>query len=57
MDVRIRIDGPEKRRVEHAASIGQDEDLLQAIGVALELYRKYYPDAPPFRKTVSIDHA
>ena len=57
MNVKIVVRGPEDRRVKHMADIAAHDELHDAIGVAMELYQKYYPDAPPFRKTVEIDPA
>ncbi len=55
MNVKIVVRGPDARRVEHVAEISDEADLYAVIGVVLDLYREYYPDAPPFRKTVEID--
>jgi hypothetical protein len=54
VNVRILVRGPEGRQVEHIASVQEEGDLHQGIGVALEMYRQFYPDAP-LEKTVSID--
>ena len=54
MQVKITVRGPDDRRVEHLVNIEEDRQLGQAIS---ELYRRFYPDAPPFRKTVEIDPA
>lgn len=51
------VKGPEGRRVEHVALVGYEGDIREDIDVALELYRKFYPDAPMFKKTIYIDHA
>lgn len=57
VNVRIIVRGPEDRRVEHVAEIAGQDELHHAIGVALGMYDNFYPDAPPFRKTVEIDPA
>lgn len=57
MRVRIVVRGPDGRRVEHLADVGGEKDLHQPIHAALDLYRQFYPDAPAFRQTISIDHA
>lgn len=57
LEVKITVKGPDDRRVEHVANIQADGQLHDAVGVAFELYRRFYPDAPPFRKTVEIDPA
>jgi hypothetical protein len=51
------VKGLESRRVEHVALVGYEGDIGEDIEVALELYRRFYPDAPMFRKTIYIDHA
>lgn len=55
MNVKIMVRGPEDRRAEHIAFVADDDELHDAIGVAVRLYRRHYPDAPPYRKTVEID--
>ncbi len=57
MNVRIMVRGPDDRRAEHIAFLSDPNQLHQAIGVAMENYVKFYPEAPPFRKTVEIDPA
>jgi len=57
LHVKITVRGPDDRRVEHLVNIEEDRQLGQAISAAFELYRRFYPDAPPFRKTVEIDPA
>ena len=55
MNVKIMVRGPEDRRVEHIADIQDEDDLPNAVGVAMGMYRTFYPDAPPYRQTVEID--
>jgi hypothetical protein len=57
VEVKILVRGPDGCRVEHLTAIEDEDHLERAIGTALNLYRKFYPDAAPFKKTVSIDHA
>jgi hypothetical protein len=57
MEIKIVVKGLESRRVEHVALVGYEGDIGEDIEVALELYRRFYPDAPMFRKTIYIDHA
>lgn len=54
--VRVVVRGPDDRRADHFAEVPDSSALHHAIGVAMELYRKFYPDAP-IEMTVSIDPA
>jgi hypothetical protein len=57
LDVKITVRGPDDRRVEHVANIELEDALPEAIAAAFDFYRRFYPDAPAFRKTVEIDPA
>ncbi|WP_440977855.1 hypothetical protein ACQHGV_08435 [Sphingomonas pseudosanguinis] len=56
MDVKVTVTGPAGQRVEHVVGVRQAGDLAELISQALDMYRGLYPDAPPFEKTVKIEH-
>jgi|GEM_PF-6775013 len=56
MDVLITVTGPAGQQVGNEWHL-RPGDLARAIGEALELYRKDYPDAPPFQQTIKVGHA
>lgn len=57
MDVKVTVKGPHGRHIEHVNHVSQEGDLARVIGEALDIYRRFYPDAPPFRRHIEIEEA
>ena len=58
MKIRVTIENPKSRPVEHVTEINRDGDLMKAISVAMDTYRKIYEDVPLFdRSTIRIERA
>ena len=48
MKVKVTIENPKHEFVEHVAHVNREGDLLRAVGVAMEAYRKAQHDVPLF---------
>lgn len=57
MNIRIIVDGPGARHVEHVANADKLREIIAETGQAMSIYRRVYPDAPPFEQTVKVEEA
>ena len=48
MKVKVTIESPKHEFVEHVAHVKREGDLLRAVGVAMEAYRKAHQEVPLF---------
>jgi len=56
MKVKITITGPSGQQVQQITEVVDKGSLTAAIGAAIDIYRQNYPDAPPFEKTMKVEH-
>ncbi len=57
MEIKVTVTGPNGQHVDQVTDVKKAGDLTEAISQAIDLYRTLYPDAPPFQKTVKVEHA
>jgi len=57
VNIKITVQGREGRQAQHVADVRDDDQLQEAVQVAMQMYRKFYPDAPLIQQTVTIDRA
>ena len=57
MELKITVTGPTGQLIEHHTNVEKTGDLAQATSEAFVIYNKKYPDAPPFQKTLKVEHA
>ena len=58
MKVKVTIENRKAGPVQHVTEINRDGDLMKAIGVAMETYRKIHEDVPLFNhSTITIERA
>ena len=58
MKVKVTIENRKAGPVHHVTEINRDGDLVKAVGVAMETYRKIHEDVPLFdHSTITIERA
>ncbi|MEE4211275.1 MAG: hypothetical protein V2I43_18655 [Parvularcula sp.] len=57
MEIRVTVTGPNGQHVDDVSLVSEPGDVTNAVGKALDIYRKAYPDSPPFEHTIKVAHA
>ncbi len=57
MRVKVTVSGPNGQVTTKIADAREEGDLTRAIGETIDTYRREHPNAPPFEKTIKVEHA
>ncbi|MHB1220359.1 MAG: hypothetical protein ACYC1L_19410 [Alphaproteobacteria bacterium] len=57
MKIKVTISGPNGEAVQDVVDVQHDGDLEAVIKKAFDEYRRKYPKAPAFQKTIKVEHA